>query len=116
MEVRSSDHSVQLKEVNEVNTKVLPLVVCLAVVMAAGTALAAGEDAGASSADKYLAAGVAMGLAGIGAGIGISGAGSASAGAVAEKSETFGKVVIFVALAEAIALYGLVVAIMILVS
>jgi V/A-type H+-transporting ATPase subunit K len=90
---------------------------CFAVVLAVGGAASAAEaDSGTGSANKYMAAGLAMGLAGIGAGIAISGAGSASAGAVAEKPETFGKVVIFVALAEAIALYGLVVAIMILVS
>ncbi|OYT39252.1 MAG: hypothetical protein B6U86_05500 [Candidatus Altiarchaeales archaeon ex4484_43] len=39
---------------------------------------------------------------------------SAAAGATAEKPEVFGKVLIFVALAEAIAIYGLVVALMIL--
>jgi V/A-type H+-transporting ATPase subunit K len=61
-----------------------------------------------------LAAALAIGLTGLGAGMAIASTGSAASGAVAEKPEVFGKVLIFVALAEAIAIYGLVVAIMIL--
>lgn len=44
----------------------------------------------------------------------ISIVGSAAVGATAEKPEVSGKVLIFVALAEALAIYGLVVALMIL--
>ncbi|MBN2014844.1 MAG: hypothetical protein JW778_06655 [Candidatus Altiarchaeota archaeon] len=60
------------------------------------------------------AAALVMGLSAIGAGYGIGVSGSAAVGATAEKPETFGKVMIFVALAEAVAIYGLVVALMII--
>ncbi|HDH41851.1 MAG TPA: hypothetical protein ENG12_05560 [Candidatus Altiarchaeales archaeon] len=63
---------------------------------------------------KQMAAATAMGLSAIGAAYAIAVTGSAAAGATAEKPEVFGKVLIFVALAEAIAIYGLVVALMIL--
>ena len=63
---------------------------------------------------KQMAAATAMGLSAIAAAYAIAVTGSAAAGATAEKPEVFGKVLIFVALAEAIAIYGLVVALMIL--
>lgn len=59
-----------------------------------------------------LGAGVAMAGAGIGAGIAISATGAAATGATAEKPEIFGRVLIFVALAEAVAIYGLLIAFM----
>jgi len=61
-----------------------------------------------------LGAAVAIGLAGLGAGIGVGATGSASIGAIAEKPEMFGKTMIFVAFAEAIAIYGLLIAFMLL--
>ncbi len=60
-----------------------------------------------------MAAAVAMTGAAIGAGIAVSTTGVAAAGATAEKPEVFGRVMIFVALAEAIAVYGLLIAFMI---
>ncbi len=60
------------------------------------------------------AAALTMGLSALGAGYAIAASGSAAAAATVEKPEVFGKVMIFVALAEAIAIYGLVVALMIL--
>lgn len=63
---------------------------------------------------NQIAAAVVMGLSAIAAAYAIAVTGSAAAGATAEKPEVFGKVLIFVALAEAIAIYGLVVALMIL--
>lgn len=67
-------------------------------------------DAGA----KYLAAAIAFGLAAAGAGYGIAHAGAAGLAAVAEKPEVRTTALIFVALAEAIAIYGFVMAIIIL--
>jgi V/A-type H+-transporting ATPase subunit K len=63
---------------------------------------------------KYLAAAIAFGLAAAGAGYGIAHAGSAGLAAVAEKPELRTTALIFVALAEAIAIYGFVIAIIIL--
>lgn len=57
----------------------------------------------------YLAAALVTGLASIGAGIAVSSAASAALGAISEDSSIMGKALIFVALAEGIALYGLLV-------
>jgi len=63
---------------------------------------------------KYLAAAIAFGLSAAGAGYGIAHAGSAGLAAVAQKPELRTTALIFVALAEAIAIYGFVIAIIIL--
>ena len=65
---------------------------------------------------KELSAAIVMSLSAIAAAYAIAVTGSAAAGATAEKPEVFGKVMIFVALAEAIAIYGLIIAILILVG
>ncbi len=65
-------------------------------------------------AAKYIGAAASIGLAGIGAGIAIAAAGSASIGAIAEKPDLFGKTMIYVAFAEAIAIYGLLVSLILL--
>ena len=79
-------------------------------------AYAAGLVAEAVAADPYakLAAGISMGLGSIGAGIAVSGTGAAAVGAVAEKPEAFGLSLVFVGLAEGIAIYGLIIAFLVL--
>lgn len=57
-----------------------------------------------------IAAALALGLACLGAGYAIAHASSAVMGAVAEKSELFAWGLVLVALAEGVALYGLVIA------
>ncbi len=59
-----------------------------------------------------LGAGLAVGLACLGAGIAISASGSAAISAATEKPETFFRSFLVVALAEALAIYGLIVAIL----
>ncbi len=59
-----------------------------------------------------IAASIAMAGSALAAGWAISSTGVAAAGATAEKPEVFGRVLIFVALAEAIAIYGLLIAFM----
>lgn len=61
-----------------------------------------------------LAAALATGLAGIGGGIAVAAGAPAAIAANSENPKTFGKSLIFVALGESIALYGLVISIMIL--
>ena len=61
-----------------------------------------------------LAAGIVTGLAGIGGGMAVASAAPAAIAANSENEKTFGKSLIFVALGESIALYGLVISIMIL--
>jgi V/A-type H+-transporting ATPase subunit K len=78
--------------------------------------MAAGLASSAATSDPYvtLAAAVSTGLACLGAGVGVSGTGAAAIGAIAEKPESFGRALIFVGLAEGIAIYGLIISFIIL--
>ena len=58
------------------------------------------------------AAALAIGLPGLGAGLAISAAGTAAISALAEKPETFFRSFLIVALAEALAIYGLIMGIL----
>ena len=82
------------------------------------SALAANEaaDAALSVGDglKFIGAALSTGLSGIGGGIAVASAASAAIGAMSENEKIMGKTLIFVALAEGIALYGLVISILIL--
>lgn len=81
------------------------------------TALAAGDaSAGLTVGEglKFIGAALSTGLSGIGGGIAVASAASAAIGAMSENEKIMGKTLIFVALAEGIALYGLVISILIL--
>lgn len=67
-----------------------------------------------SAGEKYIAAGIAFGLAALGAGVGVGTSGSAAIAAVTEKAEVRTTALIFVVLAEAIAIYGFAIAFIIL--
>ena len=75
---------------------------------AGSTGLSVGEGL------KFIGAALSTGLSGIGGGIAVAQAASAAIGAMSENESIMGKTLIFVALAEGIALYGLVISIMIL--
>ena len=60
-----------------------------------------------------VAAALAVGIAGVGGGIAVASAAPAAIGATSEDPKAFGKAMIFVALGEGIALYGLLIAILI---
>ena len=62
----------------------------------------------------FASAALAAGLAAIGAGYAVANVGTAALGALAEKPELFGRVLVMVGLAEGIAIYGLIVSILIL--
>jgi len=59
-----------------------------------------------------IGAGLAVGLGGLGAGLAIASAGSAAISALAEKPDTFFRSFLIVALAEALAIYGLIMGIL----
>lgn len=61
-----------------------------------------------------VAAALATAVSAIGAAIAVARVGTAAVGAMAEKPELFGRLLIFVGLAEGIAIYGLIVSILIL--
>ena len=63
-----------------------------------------------------IAAGLAVGLGSIGAGIAVGQVGAAAMGVIAEKPEMMGKTLIYLGLAEGIAIYGLVIAILVLLT
>jgi V/A-type H+-transporting ATPase subunit K len=78
---------------------------------AAGTAtrgIGVGEGLG------MLSVALATGLSVLGAGYAVAVVGAAALGAIAEKPELFGRSLIFVGLAEGLAIYGLIVSILIL--
>ncbi len=75
------------------------------------------ESAVASDSAKGLgliAAALATGLSGIGGGIAVGSAAPAAIGATSEDPKNFGKALIFVALGEGVALYGLLISILVL--
>ncbi len=92
--------------------------VCL--VTAAITAFAVSEgDAetakeGTSFGLAMIGAALATGISGIGGGIAVGNAAPAAIGATSEDPKAFGKALIFVALGEGVALYGLLVSILII--
>ncbi len=61
-----------------------------------------------------IGAGLAVGIAGMGAGIGVGIAGAAGAGTIAEKPDKFGKCLVFQALPQTQAIYGLLIAVLLL--
>jgi len=97
-----------------------------AVLALAGTALILAGDAWAQATAAragldpevlkwgYMAAALATGLSALAAGYAVAQVGSAAVGALAEKPELMGRVLVLVGLAEGIAIYGLIIAILIL--
>jgi V/A-type H+-transporting ATPase subunit K len=61
-----------------------------------------------------LAAALATGMSGLGGGIAVASSGAAAIGAISENPKVFGQALIFVALAEGVALYGLIISLQIL--
>jgi len=72
------------------------------------------KASGESTGWGLVAAALAVGFSSLGAGIAVSGVGSAAMGAVSERPELMGRSLIYVGIAEGIAIYGLIVSIMIL--
>ena len=90
----------------------LCLIGSVAVMAADGNAAPAGDAMG--KAVSMIAAALATGISGIGGGIAVGGAAPAAIGATSEDPKAFGKALIFVALGEGVALYGLLVSILII--
>ncbi len=72
------------------------------------------EVAAAKAKFGFIAAAIAVGLGSIGAAVAVGNIGTAAMGTIGEKPELVGSALIFVGLAEGIAIYGLIIAIMIL--
>jgi V/A-type H+-transporting ATPase subunit K len=115
----------QSSEFKKVITVALGFLVVLSLFTVAlniGMSVAFGQEEGGQKGDidpgivkwGFLAAAIAVGLGSVGAGIAVSSVGSAAMGAMAERPEMAARALIFVGLAEGIAIYGLIIAIMIL--
>jgi V/A-type H+-transporting ATPase subunit K len=78
---------------------------------APGLAVAApsAQAEGGTSQNVALSAALSTGLAALGAGIAVGISGSAAIGGITEKPEIFGRALVFVGLAEGIAIYGLII-------
>ena len=117
--VRAQRRKILMKQMKH-KARIL-LVLALALVLAcafSSLAFAEGESAAApadmNSGLGYLAAALSVGIAGIGAGIAVGAGAPAAIGALTEDPKSFGKALIFVALGEGIALYGMLISILIL--
>ncbi|MBQ6570576.1 MAG: hypothetical protein IJL87_10030 [Clostridia bacterium] len=86
---------------------------------AATTGAVETEEAAPSSGNNinqgiaFIASALAVGLAGIGGGIAVAAGAPAAIGATSEDPANFGKALIFVALGEGIAIYGLLISFLI---
>jgi V/A-type H+-transporting ATPase subunit K len=83
------------------------------------TTLAAGEVADPMAGTLaqglgFLGAALATGFSSLGAGIAVAGAAPAAIGAISENGDNFGRSLIFVALGEGVAIYGLLISILII--
>jgi V/A-type H+/Na+-transporting ATPase subunit K len=90
----------------------LALVLMLAGVGDPAQAATAAAKPGAG--DAVIGAGIAVAGSTIGAGVAVSYTGSAALAAIAEKPEMFGRSLVIVGLAEGIAIYGLIVAVILI--
>ncbi len=112
-----------MKPVHKAATALVVLAAALglaatALLVAAPGAIAATGAASAIPPEAWsmglLGAALATGLSSLGAGFAVAKVGTAAVGALAEKPELFARLLIFVGLAEGIAIYGLIVSILIL--
>lgn len=119
---RKSGKPVSIRKSILVNT--CSFIGCMALMICVMPAFvgAEGADAAAEAADglskgmQYLAAALSTGLATIGTGLAVGHAAPAAIGATSEDDKNFTKSLIFVALGEGVAIYGLLISILILFS
>jgi V/A-type H+/Na+-transporting ATPase subunit K len=83
-------------------------------VAAAREAVQAAQPGAASPGIAFLAAAIAVGASSLGAAAAVAYTGAAALAAVSEKPELFGRSIVIVGLAEGIAIYGLIIAVLIL--
>lgn len=90
------------------------LMLCLSAVAAFAQESGSGAALGTAAGLGFIGAALSTGLACVGAGIGVAFVGSAALGIVGEKPSMFGTTLIYIGLAEGIAIYGLVISLFIL--
>ena len=90
------------------------MIVVLMIPSASKAAEGAATAQAASDGLKYIGAALSTGLAAIGTGYAVGTVGSAALGAISEDQSILGRTIIFVGLAEGIAIFGVIISIMIL--
>jgi V/A-type H+-transporting ATPase subunit K len=76
--------------------------------------VALAQEAGAAPQEnKFLAMAIGVGLSSIGAGLAVAKTGAAASATITEKPELFGRTIVYVGMAEGIAIYGLLIAFLI---
>lgn len=98
-------------------------IMALAILLPVGNLVAFAAEEGVAVASAaistgtglgYLGAALVTGMSALGAGIAVASAAPAAIGATSEDPKSFGKALIFVALGEGVALYGLLISILII--
>lgn len=92
----------------------VPAVLFAMIMVVPDIASAATASASSDAGMAFIAAALSTGMAAIGGGYAVAVVGSAALGAVSENEQILGKTILYVGLAEGIAIYGLIVSIMIL--
>ena len=110
MSVRAVNHGKQPRTAMLSQIFSCLLVGALCFIIPLGVHAATGD---ASNGIGLIGMALAVGLAGIGGGIAVGPSAAAAIGASSEDPKNFGKAIIFVALGEGIALYGLLISILI---
>lgn len=104
----------KLKKVMRLNLLAFIPTIAFALITVIPQAVSAAGTANPSSGMGFLGAALSTGLAALGAGIAVGSVGSSAIGAVSEDPSFLGKTLIFIGLAEGIAIYGLIISIIIL--
>jgi V/A-type H+-transporting ATPase subunit K len=113
---RGGQSGVRLSKSLKINLSVfVPLMLFGVIGLIPDVVYAASEGVATSNSGLgYIAAALSTGAATIGAGYAVGSVGSSALGAVSEDPKILGKTLIFVGLAEGIAIYGLIISILIL--
>lgn len=69
-----------------------------------------------TEASKFISMAISVGVASVGAGYALGKTGAASIASITEKAELFGRTIIYVGMAEGIAIYGLLISFLIWIS
>ena len=111
----------KIKKALKINlTTFVPIMVMIIVLILPFSLTPAGADPAGAAASagsdglKYIGAALSTGLAAIGTGYAVGTVGSAALGAISEDASILGRTIIFVGLAEGIAIFGVIISIMIL--
>ncbi|MGZ8513469.1 MAG: ATP synthase subunit C [Candidatus Limnocylindrales bacterium] len=116
--VRLRNHPIEsLRRLRYLNLLILAAALALLILaLTAGSAGAQSTESASSAGDStwaaFLGAAIAVAASSIGAAIAVAYTGAAALAAMSERPEVFGRAIVIVGLAEGIAIYGLIVAVL----